>query len=731
MLLASSFLALALSTLYFNHRCNTESLPSLSSINNGLIGKLRSRRLYQNKEYEEENIFCFTSGCIKAAASVINNMDLSVDPCDDFYQFACGNFIKYTIIDDDKPSHTTFSIASDTLLNKLRMIVTEPIQSNEQKPIKMAKLLFKSCMDKEKIEKDGLAPMKKLLKSLGGWPVLEADKWDGAEFTWKDSVYKIKVVTGHSVDYFIRFSIITDLKNSTLRAIELDQASLGLMGTDDKTVFGYLKYMVDIAVLFGADRRRAIKELKESLNFEIKLAKILLLAEERRDIAQLYNPMKIADLQKNFPSIPWKEYLDKLLDPLTIRHDDVIIVSSPKYLSDLEVLLCSTPKRVQANYVIWRFTAESVSYLTEDLRKRQLEFITELTGKTEREPRWKECVGISSERFSLAIGSLYVRRFFDENIKKNALEMVNGIREEMYKILSSNDWMDDETRKNALDKANSMTSHIAYPDELLDDCKLNAFYKNLEINEKDFYTSILNLTRFATDYNFSRLRQPVNKSDWVTHSKTAIINAFYSYDENSIQLPAGILQGAFFSSDRPRYMNYGAIGFVIGHEITHGFDDQGRKYDKQGNLRDWWAEETKKRFLEKVTCIIRQYGNYTSQEVGLKLNGVNTQGENIADNGGLKQAYNAYKVWSKRHGVEPRLPGLRDYTPEQMFWVSAANVWCSKYRPEALKTEITSNSHSPDRFRVIGPFSNLEDFSNDFRCPLGSNMNPVKKCQVW
>eukprot|EP00102_Acyrthosiphon_pisum_P014814 XP_008185066.2 PREDICTED: neprilysin-11-like [Acyrthosiphon pisum] len=730
MLLASSYLALALTTLHFSHRCNTESVPSLSTGNNGFVGKSLGRRLLKNRKHENENTFCFTPGCVKAAASVINNMNVSVNPCDDFYEFACGNFIKYTIIDDDKPFQTTFSIAGDTLLNKLRIIVTEPIKPDEQRPIKMAKLMFKSCMDKEKIERDGLEPFKKMLKSFGGWPVLEGDKWSYTECTWKDIVYKIREA-GYSVDYLIRFSIGIDLKNSMMRAIELDEASLALKGTDEKSVAGYYRYMVDIAVLFGADRHRAVKELRQSLEFEIRLAKISMTAEERRDTAKLYNPMKLADLQQNYPTIPWKEYLNNLLFPLTIQRDDIIIVNAPKYLSELEILLCSTPKRISANYMIWRFAAQCVNFLTEELRKRELEFLTEQSGKTERVPRWKECVGISSDRFSLAIGSLYVRQFFDESAKNEALEMVDGIREEMNKILSTNDWMDDETRRNAIDKANSMTSHVAYPDELLDDCKLNAFYENLEVNDKDYFTSIMNFTKFLTHYSFSSLRQPVNKSDWINHSKTAIINAFYSYDENSIQLPAGILQGVFFSSDRPRYMNYGAIGFVIGHEITHGFDDQGRKYDKHGNLVDWWAKKTKKRFLEKVSCIIKQYGNYTVDEVGLKLNGFNTQGENIADNGGLKQAYSAYKAWTRRHGEEPRLPGLQDYTPQQMFWLSAANVWCSKYRPEALKTDMASNSHSPDRFRVIGPFSNLEDFSDDFRCPLGSNMNPVKKCRVW
>ncbi|XP_050430233.1 neprilysin-2 isoform X2 [Adelges cooleyi] len=734
-ILASLFLALALSTLYFNHGCNMENLPSITPENNALIGKARGRSLFQTREQEKDNI-CLTPGCVKAASAVINNMDPSVDPCDDFYEFSCGNFIKETIIDDDKTSHTTFSAISDSLLNKLRLIVTEPIKNNEPKPFRMAKLLYKSCMDKDKIEKQGLGPIKNMLKSLGGWPVLEGDSWNGSGFTWKDSVYKFRTA-GYSVDYFIDFSISTDLKNTTSRAIDLDQASLGLSreylvkGLDEKIVAAYYRYMVDIAVLFGADRQRATRELRESLDFEIGLAKISLPLEERRDAAKLYNPMYISTLQQRFPSIPWNEYMNTLLRPLSIRDNDIIIVNSPRYLTDLEAILSTTPKRIQANYVLWRAAAASVSYLTEELRKRQLDYSTELSGRTEREPRWKECVDISSGSFSLAIGSLYVRRFFHEDAKKNALEMVTGIREEMLKILSTIEWMDENTRKNALDKAKSMTSHIAYPDELLDDKKLVEFYGDLDITDEDYYTSVLNLTKFGTDYSFSRLRQPVNKSDWITHSRTAIVNAFYSAIENSIQFPAGILQGAFFSSDRPRYMNYGAIGFVIGHEITHGFDDQGRQFDKEGNLVDWWAEETKKRYLEKASCIIKQYGNYTAEEVGLKLNGINTQGENIADNGGVKEAYYAYNVWTKRHGIEPRLPGLQDYTPQQMFWISAANVWCSKYRPETLKNRITTGFHSPGRFRIIGPFSNLEDFAHDFKCPLGTKMNPVNKCQVW
>jgi membrane metallo-endopeptidase-like protein 1 len=220
---------------------------------------------------------------------------------------------------------------------------------------------------------------------------------------------------------------------------------------------------------------------------------------------------------------------------------------------------------------------------------------------------------------SIAAGALYVRKYFNEQARQNALEMVADIRAEFQDILKQVDWMDEETKKNALDKAKSMSTHIAYPDELMNDRKLEEFYGDLELDENYYLRSILNLTLFGTRFSFKRLRQPVNKTDWITHGRPAVVNAFYSALENSIQFPAGILQGVFFDANRPRYMNYGAIGFVIGHEITHGFDDQGRQFDKNGNLVEWWAPETKKAYLEKAQCIIDQYGNYTVPELNINV----------------------------------------------------------------------------------------------------------------
>ncbi|XP_030765452.1 neprilysin-2 isoform X1 [Sitophilus oryzae] len=687
-------------------------------------------------EEASQQKLCLSPGCVHTASKVLEYMDQSVDPCDDFYQFTCGNFLKKTSIPDDKSSVTSFSIISDTLQEQLRSMIEEPIQPNEPKPFKLTKKLYRACMNKTLIEQEGLTTIHSILSDLGGWPVLEGLQWNEGDFDWRESVYKFRKL-GYSVDYFIDFSVGIDVKNSTKRVIDLDQASLGLRrefltkGLEDKLVKAYYDYMVDIAVLFGAEKDRAINELKESLDFEIKLANISLPSEKRRNATALYNPMTVEELQYKFPSIPWAEYINTLLAPDTqVGHHEIIVVSVPKYISDFEALIARTPKRVQANYVMWRAAASSVSYLNDALRKRQLDYTTIVTGRTEREARWKECIDISAGSLSIASGALYVRKYFNEEARQNAKEMVADIRTEFENILKTVDWMDEETRKNALDKAKSMSTHIAYPDELLDNRKLEEFYNDLELDERQYLRSILNLTLFGTKISFQRLRQPVNKTDWITHGRPAVVNAFYSAIENSIQFPAGILQGVFFNADRPRYMNYGAIGFVIGHEITHGFDDQGRQFDKEGNLVDWWQPETKKAFVEKAQCIIDQYGNYTVPELKLHLNGINTQGENIADNGGIKEAYLAYQSWTKRNGIEPLLPGLM-YTPNQMFWISAANTWCSTYRPESLKLRILTGYHSPGQFRVQGPLSNSVDFVKDFNCPVGSKMNPAKKCHIW
>lgn len=314
--------------------------------------------------------------------------------------------------------------------------------------------------------------------------------------------------------------------------------------------------------------------------------------------------------------------------------------------------------RTLANYMMWRVVLQSVSTMGRKWRELAQTYNAVITGQEREEPRWEQCLSSLTGTLGIAISSMYVKNYFKSDSKGLAMEMVGYIKREFANILDEVDWMDAETRQEAKEKANAIASYIGYPDELLNDTKIEDLYSGLDLRRGHYFDNILHLRKWSTDYSFSQLRKPNQKVDWRKHARAATVNAFYNSLDNSIEFPAGILQGAFFDRSKPNYLNFGAIGFVIGHEITHGFDDRGRQFDKDGNNRNWWNAETDLRFKERAQCIIDQYSNYTVPENGLKVNGINTQGENIADNGGLKEAFRAYNEWVKRNGVEPKLPEI-------------------------------------------------------------------------
>ncbi|KAH8418517.1 hypothetical protein KR009_010843, partial [Drosophila setifemur] len=695
-----------------------------------------------------ENV-CLTQECIHTASTVLRKMKLEVEPCDNFYEFACGTYLEEENIPDDKVSISTFSVISDKLQEQLKDIITAERPETDPKHFRLPNLLYKACMNKTLIEALGPEPITRIAEKLGGWPLLKGESWNADDsWTWQEQVKRFRVA-GFSMDYIIDFSIGVDLQNSTKRLIDLDQSALALSreylvkGFNETLVSAYYDYMVDVSVLFGANKEQAKNELLRSLEFEMALANISWPNEKRRNSSELYNLRNTAQLQAAYPYVQWLDYMNALLpEGLSVADDEMINLSVPSFFEDLGKLLAKTPKRDIANYMFWRIHGFSIGFLSEEFRKRQLQYATALSGRQEQEARWKECVDIATGRLvsgmarpiglrlGISVGSLYVRKHFHHDSKSNALEMVNDIRDVFNDILDEVNWMDAKTKKEAKEKLHSMSTHIGYPDEMLDNDKLSKYYAKLDIQPDKYFDSFLAMNLFGTDYSFNKLRLPVNKTEWVRHARPAIVNAFYSSLENSIQFPAGILQGHFFNAQRPKYMNFGAIGYVIGHEITHGFDDQGRQFDVKGNLRDWWQPDTQKAYLAKAKCIIEQYGNYTERATGLNLNGINTQGENIADNGGVKESYIAYRRWVEKHGEEPKLPGL-DYSPEQMFWISAGQTWCAKYRKESLKMRITTGVHSPSEFRVLGSFSNMKDFAKDFQCPEDSAMNPIQKCEVW
>uniref|UniRef100_A0A1Y1M379 Peptidase M13 N-terminal domain-containing protein n=1 Tax=Photinus pyralis TaxID=7054 RepID=A0A1Y1M379_PHOPY len=476
-------------------------------------------------------------------------------------------------------------------------------------------------MNKGKIAELGLQVLKDVLVSCGGWPVLEGPRWIPDSFDWENLMFAFNRI-GFDSGYLVEVTIGTDLKNNSIRGIQLDQPSLGLsrdfilQGNESQFVQGYFKYMIDVAVELGCEKQAAERELKESLDFEIELAKISSSKEERRNITMLYNVMTIAEIQERFSGIQWLEYLNSILHPhVHVNSSEAVNVVSPRYISSLIDLLSRTPKRVQANYAMWRVIKSQISYLTEGMIQHQLNFHRTLFGVSERPSRWKECVEEVSSELPILTSALYVRKYFDNDAKSAAHEMVTYIKESFHNILLSLDWMDEQTRKSALDKAALLESHIGYPDELLDDEILGKYHETLKVDPDEYFSSHLNIQLHSLSVTNSGLREAVNKTSWIDHSNVAQVNAFYNPLENSIMVPAGILQGTYFHKDRPRYMNFAAIGSVIGHEITHGFDDTGKQFDKNGIFTDWWDQKTQELFLEKTQCIIDQYNKYTVVEV--------------------------------------------------------------------------------------------------------------------
>jgi len=367
-------------------------------------------------------------------------------------------------------------------------------------------------------------------------------------------------------------------------------------------------------------------------------------------------------------------------------------------------------------------------YLPPNFQKPRAMFRKVLLGVLAERSRWNMCVEWSNKEMGMAVSSLFVKDHFKHESKVVALEMIHGIREAYNELLAENHWMDEETREVAKDKANSMNERIGYPDYILNSSALIEEYDNISLQQNSFLDNIINLNKMEATKNLRRLGTTVNKDKWST--SPAVVNAFYSPNKNDIVIPAGILQPLFYSKNFPKSLNYGGIGVVIGHEITHGFDDKGRQFDKHGNLQQWWNNATISRFRIQAQCIVDQYNEYKLEAIDLNVNGKMTQGENIADNGGLKQSYRAYKKWVHLNGEESLLPGL-NLTHEQLFFLNYAQIWCGSMRPEDAETKLMSSVHPPGPIRVVGPLSNSEDFAKAYGCPVGSKMNPVNKCSVW
>jgi len=452
-------------------------------------------------------------------------------------------------------------------------------------------------MDYDKLEVLGVQPLLDMMKELGGWPLLEGDDWDADNFNWWTWTHRVNRV-GLSIDSLLTFSLGADDKNTSWRVLALDQATLGMSreymvkGFEDKDIQHYYKFMIETAVYLGATKEKAEEELRKSLDFEFALAHITLPREERRNATFLYNPTTIGKLPV-YEGLPpsWLEYIQGIFEGTTITLDEneKIILTNFDYLKKLSDLLQITDQRVLANYLSWSVAKAVITYLDEEGRDIRFRFDKAISGIQEKAPKWKRCVtemGFNSlvgSGFGFVAGSMYARKYFKHDAKQVMLEMASYIRTAFKEdILEKLDWMDDATKARALKKLDKMDQFIAYSDEFLEKDKVDGIYKTIEIVENDYLGNTLHLVRFWRRFFYNQLRDKINPKDWMEHSLVTVVNAFYNPGQNNIEFPAGILQGSFFNAETPMYLNFAAVGTIIGHEITHGFDDQGKQRNENG-----------------------------------------------------------------------------------------------------------------------------------------------------
>ncbi|EDV91094.1 neprilysin-4 [Drosophila grimshawi] len=596
-----------------------------------------------------------------------------------------------------------------------------------------AKNLYKSCVNSELLTRRGLEPLHALIRQLGGWPVLDHD-WQGSHFNWQQLAATLR---RYNNDILIVQWVGADIKNSEENIIQFDQTGLGLptreyflQQNNAKYLHAYQRYMSEVMNKLGASKTDSLRVATELVAFETRLAAITAPAEQRLNVTKLYKRMSLQQLKATVPQIGWTTYLSTL-QGRTVNDTEQVVIYAVEYMKQLVALLASTEPRTVANYMMWRFVRHRINNVDDRFDDIKQNFYHSLFGREESPQRWKVCIAQVNTNMGMAVGSMFVSRYFDDNSKRDTLRMTHELQQAFRDILKTTDWLDQHTKLLAEEKVNAMSLKIGYPDFILNAEELNEKYAGIDIHPDTYFENTLNVLLHTAKMEQAKLHERVNKTNWQT--APAIVNAYYSRNKNQIMFPAGILQPPFYHRHFPKSLNFGGIGVVIGHELTHGFDDKGRLFDSNGNIHKWWTDASIRGFDDRARCIISQYGNYTVEEVGISLNGESTQGENIADNGGLRQAFHAYMRWANENPHEARdemLPGL-NMTGPQLFFLNFGQVWCGAMRPEAIRNKLNTAIHSPGRYRVIGTLSNSYDFAREFNCAAGTPMNPHKKCSVW
>jgi putative endopeptidase len=648
-------------------------------------------------------------------------MDTTVDPCVNFYQYSCGGWLKQNPIPADESSYGRANEIIDENLLVLKAILEKAAAGGPERSPNEQKIgdYYGACMNVEAVDEAGLKPLQPLLERI-------------AALTSKEQLPELTAyLDSIGVNTLFAFGSDQDYKDATQQIAVLDQLELGLPEKgyyerqDEKSVKLRGQYQAHVARTFellGETQQQAAKDAETVLRLETALAGFSLSNVQRRDPASLYHKTELAKFDSSTPSFSLVRFLRAAHAPPV----ESLNITEPAYFAGLNQLLARTSLDEWKTYLRWALIHHLPgTALPQPLDKESFDFYGKvLDGQPEQKVRWKRCVSMTDEALGEALGQVYVAQRFSPKDKQRTLELTHDVEAAMGSDIEHLDWMSAATKARAEEKLHAVANKIGYPDKWRD-------YSTLLVTRGDALDNALRAAEFEEKRDIAKIGKPVDRGEWAMSPPT--VNAYYNPQMNDINFPAGILQPPFFDPSQDDAVNYGAVGSIIGHELTHGFDDEGRQFDGKGNLEDWWTPADGKQFTERADCVVKEYDGFVGVD-DLHVDGKLTLGENIADLGGLKLAFLAYLDRAQKMGVDLQQKGSAEYgslTPDQQFFVAYGQNWCQNNRPENLRLRIQTDPHSPEEFRANGVVLNLPEFQRAFSCKPGRPMAPVKRCTIW
>jgi putative endopeptidase len=646
----------------------------------------------------------------------IDNIDKTVDPCVDFYQYACGNWLKTAEIPPDQSSWVSFVELDERNLVTLRGILEKASINDPGRTAVEQKVgdFYGSCMDEKTANAKGLDPLK---------PELERISAVSDKPALIDAIARVHLMGGEPL---FNFYSTSDFHNADAVIAYMDQGGLSLPDRDyyikdDARKLEVRKqlveYVTQVFVLAGQSPTQAADSAQTVLRIETALAKASVDRTLRRDPKTRDHKMTRDAAYAAFPNF----YLDRYFAASGAPSFSELNVSDPDFFKQVNGMLQSESLDSLKTYVSWHLLRDAAPWLSQPFVDANFKMRQALTGQAEIQPRWKRCVQLTDESLGEALGQKYVELTFGADGKQRMLKMVDALETSLDEDIQGLSWMTADTKKQAKLKLEAIRNKIGYPDVWRD-------YSSLTVVRGDLLGNFLRADEFESKRQIDKIGKPLDRKEWGMTPPT--VNAYYSGNYNEIVFPAGILQPPFFDKNMDDGVNFGGIGLVIGHELTHGFDDRGRKFDPQGNLRDWWTPEDAKEFEKRASCVADEYSNFVAVD-DLKINGRLTLGENTADNGGARVALMALEHMIAEDKTGKEAEKIDGYTPEQRFFLGFGRVWCEKRRPELARSQVLTNPHSPGKWRVNGVVQNMPEFQQAWGCKAGQPMVSANACRVW